>query len=97
MERSSEIVAREREEREREAERREIGRRASAITRRTGAEKRRKETIIVIKKKTVLTPLKTLFDFSSFGDPIVSMYRELGCCLAGEEEGFWDDDETVDF
>lgn len=44
------------------------GTRASAITKRTGVEKRRSERIIVIKKNTVFTPLNILLDFSSFDD-----------------------------
>lgn len=39
---------------------------ASAITRRTGAEKRRSDITIVIKKKRVFKPLNILLDFSSF-------------------------------
>lgn len=36
-----------------------------------GAEKRRNEITIVIKKNTVLTPLNILFDLSSFENPIL--------------------------
>lgn len=36
------------------------------MTRRTGAEKRRREINMVIKKKRVLIPLHNRFDFSSF-------------------------------
>ena len=39
---------------------------ASAITRRTGAEKRRSDITIVIKKNRVFKPLNILLDFSSF-------------------------------
>lgn len=58
------------EEGEREAERRENGRRVSAMARRTGTEKRRKEINIVIKKNRVFKNLSTLIDFSSFANPI---------------------------
>lgn len=57
---------------EREAESKAEGKRASATTRKTGAENRRKEIIMVIKKNKVLTPLHNLLDFSSFENPISS-------------------------
>lgn len=57
--------SKEREEEEM-VERRAEGRSASAITRRTGAEKRRSDITIVMRKKRVLKPLIILLDFSSF-------------------------------
>lgn len=53
-------------------ERRAEGRRASAITNRTGAEKRRSERIMVIKKNSVFTTLNTLLDFSSLDEKPIS-------------------------
>lgn len=57
-------------------ERRAEGRSASAITRRTGAENRRSDITIVIKKNRVLKPLIILLDLSSFEekpmvDPVI--------------------------
>jgi len=57
-------------------ERRAEGRSASAITRRTGAEKRRSDITMVIKKNRVLKPLIILLDLSSFEekpmvDPVI--------------------------
>lgn len=50
------------------------GRRASAMTRRTGAEKRRREMSMVIRTNTVFTTLTTLLDFSSFDEnPIITL------------------------
>lgn len=40
------------------------------MTRRIGAENKRSDTNIVIKKKRVLIHLNTLFDFSSFEKPM---------------------------
>jgi len=74
-----ERVSDDKEEGESEAERREKGRRVSAITRRIGAEKRRKDINMVIKKNRVFTPLTTLLDFSSFAKPISSFLSF--CCF----------------
>lgn len=59
-------MLRDKEEGEREADRRAEGRRVSAIASKTGAEKRSRETNMVIKKNKVLKALKIIFDFSSF-------------------------------
>lgn len=53
------------------AESRAEGTSASAITKRTGAEKRSSDITMVIKKNTTFTPLHTLLDFSSFENPII--------------------------
>jgi len=53
-----------------EADNKSEGRSVSAITRRIGAENRRSEINIEIKKKIVLTHLKTLVLLSSFKKPI---------------------------
>ena len=76
-----ERVLNDKEEGEREAESKAEGKRVSAITRKTGAENTRKEITIVIKKNTVLTPLKILLDFSSFENPI--FFSTL--CLGGQK------------
>lgn len=59
-------VSSEMEAGEREADSRAEGKRVSAITRRMGAEKRRREISILMRKKTVFTPLRSFLDFSSF-------------------------------
>lgn len=53
-------------EAEERVERRAEGISASAMTTRTGAEKRRRDITMVIKKNTVFNPLNILFGFPSF-------------------------------
>lgn len=67
MDKWADTVSSEMGEEEREAESSAEGRRVSAITRRIGAEKRSRETSIVMRKKTVFTALRSFLDFSSFG------------------------------
>lgn len=81
-----EKVSRDKEEGERAAERSAEGRRVSAITSKTGAEKSSKEINMLIKKNTVLRPLKTLLDFSSLEIKNFEKYPIL-CTEIEEEEG----------
>lgn len=54
---------------DKEADNKAVGSKASATANRIGAEKKRKDIIIVIKKKTVLNPRNAFLLLSSFKNP----------------------------